>query len=100
MFLVFISIISTLFFKFEYFAEPGQVLERRKNGNVVIACSDGFLVLTKVKLGNKIYDKPSLIIKTIFTKLGMDLEDEIIRINQKLEKLLKEIKSIKNRHEN
>jgi len=74
---------------FKYFSEPGQVTERRKNGEVAVACSDGFLILTKVKFKNKIYDKPNEVITTIYTRLGMDVEGEIEKILEKLDKISK-----------
>lgn len=75
--------------KFDYCAEPGQIVSRNKNGSVSVACKDGFIILNEVKYKNKIFKKPSEVIKTIHTKLGMDIESEIEKINQKLDKILK-----------
>ena len=76
--------------KFEFFSECGQVVERRKNGEVVVSCIDGFLIIKSIKYNNKIYEKPSEIIKSIHTRLGMDIEEEI-------EKILKKINTLTNR---
>lgn len=73
--------------KFKYFSEPGQITERRKNGEVSIACDDGFLILTKVKFKGKIYENPSKVIKSLYTRLGMDIEMEIEKIYEKLNKI-------------
>ncbi|KFM14540.1 Methionyl-tRNA formyltransferase protein [Marine Group I thaumarchaeote SCGC RSA3] len=75
--------------KYEYFSEFGQIVERRKNGEIVVSCLDGFVVITKVKFKNKIYDRPSEVIKTVYTRLGMDVEGEIEKILEKLENLSK-----------
>ena len=77
--------------KFSYFSQPGQITERRKNGEVTVACSDGFLVLTKVKFNDKIYEKPSEIITSLYTRLGMDIEEEIEKIYEKLNKITKKL---------
>jgi len=74
--------------KFDYFAEPGQVVSRNKDGSVSIAGKNGFIILNEVMYKNKIFKKPSELIKTIHTKLGMDIETEIEKINEKLDKLL------------
>ena len=74
--------------KFDYYAEPGQVVSRNKDGSVSIACKNGFIILNEVMYKNKIFKKPSKLIKTIHTKLGMDIESEIEKINEKLDKLL------------
>lgn len=66
--------------KFRFLAVPGQVVERRKNGQVLVACEDAFLVLIQVKYQKKIYDNPSELIRTIHTRLGMDVEAEIEKI--------------------
>jgi len=74
--------------KFVYYAEPGQVISRNKDGSVSIACKNGFIVLNEVMYKNRIFKKPSELIKTIHTKLSMDIETEIEKINEKLDKLL------------
>jgi len=71
--------------KFKFYAEPGQVAERRKNGDVVVASSKDFLVITKVRYNDVIFEKPTKLIKSIYTRLGMNLEEEIERILNKLE---------------
>lgn len=72
--------------KFKYLSQPGQIVERRKNGEIVVSCGNNFLVISKLKFKNKIYDKPSELITTIYTRLGMDVENEIERILKSLNK--------------
>jgi len=78
--------------KFNFFSECGQVVERKKNGDVVVSCIDGFLKIKKIKYNNKIYEKPSEIIKSIHTRLGMDIEKEIEEILTKINILLNRLK--------
>jgi methionyl-tRNA formyltransferase len=75
--------------EFAYLAEPGQVVSRNKDGSISIACKNGFIKLNEVIYKNKIFKKPSELIKSIHTKLGMDIESEIEKINEKLDELLK-----------
>ena len=75
--------------KFQFSAEPGQVVKRNTDGSVAVACKDGFIVLREVSYKNKTKKKASEVIKTIHTRLGMDIESEIEKINEKLDKLLK-----------
>jgi len=78
---------------FNFFAEPGQVVKRNIDGSISVACNDGFIVLKKITYQNKTYSKPSELIKSIYTKLGMDVEEEIEKIHVKLDEILKEIKT-------
>jgi len=73
--------------KIKFYAEPGQIVERNKDGSVSVACKNGFVIIKEVIYKNKIYSNPSLLIKTIHTKLGMDIEEEIEKINQRLDKI-------------
>jgi len=75
--------------KFKYLSEPGQITERRKNGEISVACNDGFLILIKVKFKGKIYENPSKVIKSLYTRLGMDIEGEIEKIYEKITKIQK-----------
>ena len=70
--------------KFSFESVNGQVVERRINGDVVVSCLDGFLVLSKVKYNGKIYTKPTTLIKTIHSRLGMNIEEEIEQIKKYL----------------
>ena len=70
--------------KFNYESVNGQVVERRINGDVVVSCLDGFLILSKVKYNGKIYAKPTTLIKTIHSRLGMNIEEEIEQIKKHL----------------
>lgn len=81
--------------KFDFYAEPGQVVARNKNGSVSVACNDGFLILKEVIYKNKIFKEPNKIIKTIHTKLGMDIEGEIEKINLRLNEIIKNQKTKK-----
>lgn len=64
--------------KFKFLSEVGQITERKKNGEISIACKDGFLVVSKIKYKGKIYTKPTTIIKTIHTRLGLNVEDLLL----------------------
>jgi len=75
--------------KFQYYAEPGQVVKRNTDGSVSVACGDGLIILREVIYKNTVYKKPSEVIKTIHTKLGMDVEGEIEKIHDRLNKFLK-----------
>ena len=70
--------------KFNYESVNGQVVERRINGDVAVSCLDGFLILSKVKYNDKIYTKPTTLIKTIHSRLGMNIEEEIEQIKKHL----------------
>ena len=67
------------------------MVERRINGDVAVSCLDGFLILSKVKYNDKIYSKPTTLIKTIHTRLGMNVEEEIEDIRKKLTSLKKKL---------
>lgn len=77
--------------KFRYSSVNGQVAERRKGGEVVISCSDGFLILSKVKYEGRTYNKPTTLIKTIHTRLGMNVEEEIEEIKKDFTLLKKKL---------
>ncbi len=67
---------------------PGQIVDRRKNGDVVVSCGDeNFLILKKISLEDKIKKNPSEIIKSIRTRLGMDITQQIDLINKRLDSL-------------
>lgn len=69
---------------------PGQVAERRKNkGEVAIVTGEGLIVLEEVSMKSTERKKPTEVIKTIRTRLGMDITGEISRISQELEKFSK-----------
>ncbi len=66
---------------------PGQVAERRKNtGEVVVVTGEGLIVLEEVSTNSTGRKKATEIIKTIRTRLGMDIIGEISRTSKKLEK--------------
>jgi len=63
---------------------PGQVVYIDKStGDVEVAAADGIVVLHEVQLDNKGRIPPALIIKSIRTRLGMNIEDEIYKLHQK-----------------
>ena len=70
--------------KFKYFVEPGQITERKTNGNVLVGSKKDFLVIKKIQYDDVVYDKPSELITSIYQKLGMNVEDEIEKILKKL----------------
>ena len=75
---------------FKFYAEPGQIVERNKNdGSVSVACKDGCIIIQEIIYKNKLYSKPNQVIKTIHTRLGMDIESEIEKINLILDKMRK-----------
>jgi methionyl-tRNA formyltransferase len=70
--------------KFKFLSEVGQVTERRKTGEICIACKDGFLIISKIKYKNHIYENPNRLIKTIHTRLGLNMEELYFQIKNKL----------------
>ncbi len=68
---------------------PGQVAERRKNGDVVVIAADGFVVLQEIETIRSGRRKATEIIKTIRTRLGMDICGELARQAENIEKILK-----------
>ena len=74
--------------KFEYLAIPGQVVERRiKTGEVLVSTGSNFLVIKKATLdGEKDILKPTEIIKTIRTRLGL-IDTSIFNMNLRIEKI-------------
>ena len=76
---------------FPFVGSPGQIADRRLNtGEVTVVTGEGLLVLKEVEINGSGRVKPTDVIKTIRTKLGMDVTNEIMRLKQEL-KDLKEI---------
>ena len=66
---------------FDYLASPGQVVEiRRESGEVLVATGKNFLVMKVIEYENSGLVKPIEIIKSIRTRLGLNVELEILRI--------------------
>jgi methionyl-tRNA formyltransferase len=68
-----------------FLAVAGHVIERRNNGDIVVATGDGFLVLKEVELGeNGERRKAGDIIKSVRIRLGMNPSDEIAKLAQRI----------------
>ena len=66
-------------------ATPGQIVEvRKKTGDVLVSTGKDFLVLKSVEYRDSGHIKPVKLIKSIKTRLGMNVELEILRIRKKL----------------
>jgi methionyl-tRNA formyltransferase len=77
-----------------FLSMPGQVVERRKNGDILVSTGDDtFVVLKKISFEDKIKKNPSEIIKSIRTRLGMDVTHQIDLINRRLDSLESSLKS-------
>jgi len=82
--------------EFGYLASPGQVVERRTGtGEVAIATGEGFLVIEEAGTGARGRTKPSRLIRTLRTRLGMPVTDEIVNLKREVEELKEEIRSLK-----
>jgi methionyl-tRNA formyltransferase len=76
--------------EYPFVGVPGQVAERRKKtGEVAIVTGKGLMVLEEVSINSMERKKPTEVIKTIRTRLGMDITGEISRISQELERFNK-----------
>jgi UDP-4-amino-4-deoxy-L-arabinose formyltransferase/UDP-glucuronic acid dehydrogenase (UDP-4-keto-hexauronic acid decarboxylating) len=74
--------------EFPFLGSPGQVAGRRlKTGEVVVITGEGFLVLEEVELKNAGRRKATEVIKTIRTRLGMDVTSEIIKLRKDIDEL-------------
>lgn len=72
----------------DYCGAPGQVAERRPGeGEVAVITSDGFLILEEVQLGDDQRCPATEVITSIRTRLGMDKETEIRRLNDRISEL-------------
>jgi len=71
---------------FDYLATPGQVVEvRRESGEVLVATGKDFLVMKVIEYENSGMVKPTEIIKSLRTRLGMNVELEILSLIKFLE---------------
>lgn len=74
--------------KNDFLSIPGQVILRRKNGEVLVSCGDkNFLVIKKVSFSDGIKIDPTKIIRSIRIRLGMDISSEIESMNKRLDLL-------------
>jgi len=80
---------------YQYLSIPGQVVELRpKKGEVAVATGKGFLVLEYVETDKNGRTKPTTVIKTIRTRLGMHISKKITELKQEIENLKEEIHSL------
>lgn len=76
-----------------YLAVAGHVIERRSNGDIVVATGDdGLLVVQDAELEGQRRGKPNQFIKSVRTRLGMNTSDEIANLHKRLSELEKRIK--------
>lgn len=75
---------------FPFLGTRGQVAERRfQTGEVAVVTGKDFLVLEEVETKTTGRKKATEIIKTIRTRLGMDVTEELTRLSQELEEIKK-----------
>ena len=66
-------------------ATPGQVVDvRNEVGEVVVATGKDFIVIKEVEYLNSGVVPPTSFIKSIKTRLGMNVELEILKLREKL----------------
>lgn len=78
---------------YPFVGTPGQVAERRpETGEVAVVTGEGLLVLEEVenRIGRR--KKATDIIRTIRTRLGMDVTEEIKRLREELEEVKSKIR--------
>ncbi|ULL19446.1 hypothetical protein DVH26_36595 [Paenibacillus sp. H1-7] len=67
---------------------PGQVVERNsRTGEISVLTGFGILVLEEIELTSLGKGKPGNIIKSLRTRLGMDIEDEILALREEIMRL-------------
>ena len=72
---------------------PGQVTERRsETGEVIVLTGEGFLVLEEIEIIGEGKKKANEIIKTMRTRLGMDITGELSRLHEEVERFKKFLK--------
>lgn len=83
--------------EYNYLATPGQVVERRiSKGEVLVSTGSDFLVIKKVSInGGKKITKPTEIIKSIRTRLGL-ITTSIYDLNLRIEKIENRLKNENN----
>jgi len=82
----------------KYLASCGQVVERRlKTGEVAVSTGEGFLIIEDAETETYGRIKPSQIITSLRTRLGMSVTDEIMKLKREIKNLKKEISSLTNR---
>ena len=81
---------------YPFLGTPGQIAERRTTtGEVVVVTGEGFLVLEEVETKSKGRKKAIEIIKTIRTRMGMDITGEITNLKEKIRELKKMLEEMK-----
>jgi hypothetical protein len=85
----------TKFPHFNYMGVPGQVAHRDlHSGTVKVVTGDGFLILEEVEVeGTGERQRPSEVIKTIRTRLGMDITGQITCLKKRIDTLEDKINS-------
>lgn len=81
--------------QFCYLGIPGQVANRNLNsGEVTVVTGNNFLVIEELELvGSGTRSKPTEVIKSIRTRLGMDVYSEIEKLYQKIASIETEMNS-------
>lgn len=75
---------------YKYMGIPGQIAERfKETGEVSVITGDGLLVLEEVEISKGIREKPYNVIKTIRTRLCLDIYEELSSINNRIEEIKK-----------
>lgn len=73
---------------YQYCGTPGQLAERRPDvGEVAVLTGDGFLVLEEVQLEDGERAPATDVLTSIRTRLGMDKQAEIRRLNSRISEL-------------
>jgi UDP-4-amino-4-deoxy-L-arabinose formyltransferase/UDP-glucuronic acid dehydrogenase (UDP-4-keto-hexauronic acid decarboxylating) len=81
---------------YQYCGTPGQIAERRPNtGDVAVLTGDGFLVLEEVQFEEGERVPATDVLTSIRTRLGMDKQAEIRRLNSRIAELEAQLDSRK-----
>ena len=73
---------------YPYLGTPGKVAwRRRKTGEVGVLTGDGLLVLEEIEMPSKGRGRASDLIKSMRTRLGMDVAAELARLSHKIAEL-------------
>ena len=73
--------------EFDYLSSPGQVIDRdTSQGTISVATGSGFLVIEECESSGFGRTKPIEIVKTIRTRFGLLLDEELTYLRNELEK--------------
>ena len=63
---------------------PGQVIERRENGDLAVLTGNGLLIIEQASSENGLITKPTSFVQSLRQRMGMSLEDEVYELKRML----------------